>query len=346
MKKSTKLSLLGVLAVAALAIGWTSAGDVKITGSLLSKVQRFYGATGTNFIKVPDNLASALIVEDFENGLDILSIATTNSSELITVTSPVTVAGATTLKGTTINGSLGVTGTLGTSGAVTFNSTLAVDGVLTESVPGIVGVSGAITAAGSAITDCTQLTAEASRVGTATSLQGVCLVAAVAGKKQMVTNNTAVSIMVYPKDSDNGALTIPPMAALGADVGFAIGPGGSLSCQSNVSTFWRCVVSLGVTATLAGAGTTIADFGSMLAVSLGSHVRATGGNGTVGITLPEEDVATCIRILNGSTAVLKLSGDPGDSDTIAGGVGDAEFNMGAGASWLVCTVDGSEWLVY
>ncbi len=326
------------------------------------------GATGTNVTTVPNALASAFLIES-SDGADLIKLDTT--TDAMTITPPLTVTGAATFSSTVgsgnlavtgtatisstldVTGAVGVTGAMGVTGILTAKGGLVSDttttltGVATFTVPAAYSVAATVSAAGADVTDCTALTKEINVVTSATSLQGVCLIAAVAGKKQVVHNGTAVSIMVYPKDSDQAALKITPMAALGTDVGFAIGPGGQLECDATSATVWKCRADLGVSATLAGAGTTIADFGSMLAVSLGSHVRGTGANGTVGITLPEEDVATCIKILNGvSTAVLKLSGDPGDSDTIAGGAADAEFNLGASASVLFCTVDGSAWLAY
>lgn len=80
-----KFSLYSLIALTLALVAWTSAGDVKITGILQSKVQQFYGATGTNFLKVPDNLASALVVEDTLNGGDLLTLTTTDSGEKLAV---------------------------------------------------------------------------------------------------------------------------------------------------------------------------------------------------------------------------------------------------------------------
>ena len=81
-----KLSLITVIVAAIGLVAWTSAGDITVTGVLKSLgVMRFSGATGVNFVKVPDNLATALTVEDYENGADLLTLTTTNSSEKLTV---------------------------------------------------------------------------------------------------------------------------------------------------------------------------------------------------------------------------------------------------------------------
>lgn len=70
-------------------VAWTSTGDIKVTSSLLlSSVAKFYGATGVNKIQVPDNLASALVVEDSLNGADLMVLATTDSSEYVSVAVP------------------------------------------------------------------------------------------------------------------------------------------------------------------------------------------------------------------------------------------------------------------
>ncbi len=74
-----RLSVFAALVLALAA--WTSAGDVKITGTLQSKIHQFYGSTGTNFLRVPDNAASALVVEDDESGGNALTLVTTNSAE-------------------------------------------------------------------------------------------------------------------------------------------------------------------------------------------------------------------------------------------------------------------------
>lgn len=80
--KPSKLRLLAILTVALGVVAWTSAGEVKVTGQLLSKVQRFYGATATNIVKLPDNVAVALTIEDFENGGDLANVSTVNGAEL------------------------------------------------------------------------------------------------------------------------------------------------------------------------------------------------------------------------------------------------------------------------
>jgi hypothetical protein len=81
-----KFSLIAVIAVCVGLVAWTSAGDITVTGVLKSLgVMRYSGATGVNFLKVPDNLATALTVEDYENVGDLLTLTTTNSAEKLTV---------------------------------------------------------------------------------------------------------------------------------------------------------------------------------------------------------------------------------------------------------------------
>lgn len=118
-----KLPLVGLLLMALGLVAWTSAGDVKIVGSLLAKVERFYGATGTNFVKVPDNVASALVVEDYENGGDLLTLTTTDSSEQLTIASRY--LGITSVSGALTASAFSAQGTVAASGLVSTTVTQA-----------------------------------------------------------------------------------------------------------------------------------------------------------------------------------------------------------------------------
>lgn len=82
-----RFSILAVLACAVGLFGFTAAGDwiLPSTGKLKLTLQQFVGATSANFIRLPDNKAVALTVEDFENGGDLLTFTTTDSSENMTV---------------------------------------------------------------------------------------------------------------------------------------------------------------------------------------------------------------------------------------------------------------------
>ncbi len=82
-----RFSLFAVLAFALVASAFTAAGDWQLpaAGILKLRLQQFAGATGINFVRVPDNVATALTVEDFENGGDLMTLTTTNSSESINV---------------------------------------------------------------------------------------------------------------------------------------------------------------------------------------------------------------------------------------------------------------------
>lgn len=83
------IRLIALLGVALVVMGFTAAADYTfpVANKLKLAIQQFYGSTGANFLRVPDNLASALIVEDTENGGDLLLLSTTNSSEKFTVAS-------------------------------------------------------------------------------------------------------------------------------------------------------------------------------------------------------------------------------------------------------------------
>ncbi len=309
MRTTTK-ALLSVLAVAVLALGWTSAGDVKITGSLLSKIQRFYGATGTNFLKLPDNLASALIVEDFENGADLLTVATTDSSESIAFAVPVSFAS-----------------------------------------PSLVGVGGAVAATGTTKTDATALTKEYNTI-TGTALQGVSLATAAVGKHQVVYNDSAVALIVYPLDAGNDTLAVNDLAALSADVGYAVGPLGTLDCTAYTTTAWHCLYKPGSRSTVVAAGTNQGSCTQLGSVTMGSTVAVTVADATKAVCLPTGGTSTtyipgCVTIqstVNTNTAYLPVFGSATDDDTINGAAGDAVFTMGAGSRVTFCTIDGVAWL--
>lgn len=297
-----KASLFAILAAALLFAGYTFNGSVIVpAGSYFTaQLQRFSGATGVNFLKLPDNTAVALTIEDYENGADIATVKTTDSAEQWNWAVPVTPSLAAT-----------------------------------------------VTAAGSSKTDCTALTKEFNVVSTATTLQGVCLLAASAGMHQVVRNGTAVAIIVYPLDAGDDQLRINQLAALTADAGFAIGPGGALDCTAADGTTWYCHHSLGITATVAAAGTGQTTYTAFAQVQHGSNVSVTGADGTKGVTLPSGANPTCLRIHNiVSNQVLVVDGNNSDDDTIDGGSADGTQNIGASASVLYCTTNGTAWVTY
>lgn len=343
-----------VVGLAALGlVAWTSAADVKITGTLSSKIQQFYGATGTNFIKVPDNVATALTIEDFENGGDLMTITTTNGSEVVAFPKPVTfastlgltgalgVTGAVTMGSTLgVTGAVGITGALGVTGPVTLQSTLAY------------GVSAAVTAAGTTKTDCTALTVEYNAVTTATALQGVCLLTASVGMHMEVYNSTAVAVILYPLDAGNDTLAVNDLAALTADTGYAMGPGSKIECTAYTTTAWHCTYVPGARSTVAAAGTNQATGTALGSATMGSFVAVTAADATKAVTLPTGGSAStytpgCISIqstVNTNTAYLPVFGNNSDDDNINGAANDAVFTMGAGGSTTFCTIDGVAWL--
>jgi hypothetical protein len=205
----------------------------------------------------------------------------------------------------------------------------------------------AVSAAGSAKTDCTALTAENNIVTSATALQGVCLLTAAAGQHQRVINETAVSIMVYPLDAGNDTLQVDNFSALAADAGWVVGPLGSLDCTAYTTTAWACNSTLGARASVAAAGTNQATGTALTSVNLNSEVEVTAADGTKAITLPTGALPGCVNIFSSAvTQALNVFGHNSDNDTIAGAAADAVFVQTARTRVKYCTVDGIAWLTY
>lgn len=271
--------------------------------------KEYTGATATNILTVPDNLADAFNIKEGSNSY--IKLVTTNSAETVTFTPTVTFT-----------------------------------------VPSITSMTAAVSAAGSAKTDCTALTTEYNTVTTATALQGVCLLTAVVGQRQQIYNATAVTVIAYPLDAGNDTLAVNDLAALSADTGYAIGPKGTLDCTAYTTTAWHCVYIMGARSTVATAGTNQATGTALASATMGSRVAVTGADATTAVTLPTGGSAStytpgCISIqstVNTNTAYLPVFGNNSDNDTINGAAADAVFTMGAGADVTFCTIDGVAWL--
>ena len=84
------------------------AGDLVLSGGADGALQ--FTNAGENSIKIPDNQASALIIEEADNAY--ITFVTTNSSEAITVAKPITMSSTLTVTGNAdLNGNLDVEGT-------------------------------------------------------------------------------------------------------------------------------------------------------------------------------------------------------------------------------------------
>jgi hypothetical protein len=225
--------------------------------------------------------------------------------------------------------------------------TTALTGQVTFAAPNKYSLTPTVTAAGTSKTDCTALTTEYSTVSTATALQGVCLLTAVAKLHQKVKNITAVSIIVYPLDAGNDTLAVDGFAALAADAGYVLPPQASLDCVADDGTAWECTATRGLAATVAAAGTNQATGTALTSVNMNAVVNVTGADGTVGITLPTGALSGCIEVFSSAiTSALKVYGHNSDDDTIAGGAADAVFAQTARTKVRYCTVDGIAWLTY
>lgn len=198
MKPKTKIPLIALSFIALAMLAWTSAGDIKVTGSLLSQVQRFYGATGTNFIKVPDNLASALIVEDYENGRDIATVKTTNGAEYLNFNMPFA----------------GTLSTVAAAGTGQTTATAIPVGAVWVTVSANDGTKGVLLPSGSVAT-CVRISAQATGVSAASG--------------QVETN----TLLVYGSTSDDDTIN-----GLSADASYRQNPATSLTyCTAN-GTAW------------------------------------------------------------------------------------------------------------
>lgn len=271
--------------------------------------KEYTGATATNKLTIPDNLADAFNI--LEGANSYMKIVSTNSAETVTFTP-----------------------------AVTFT------------VPSVLSITAAVSAAGSSKTDATLLTKEINVVTTATALQGVELLTAVVGQHQHIYNATAVTVIVYPLDAGNDTLAVNDLAALTADVGYAMGPLSTMDCIAYTTTAWHCTYIMGARSTVAGAGTNQATGTALASATMGTSVAVTAADATVAVTLPTGGSSTtyipgCINIqstVNTNTAYLPVFGNNSDNDTINGAAADAVFTMGAGASVTFCTIDGVAWL--
>lgn len=122
-----KFSLFAVLGAALLFAGYTFNGPVTVPAASLLTVtlQRFASATGVNFVRVPDNAAVALTVEDYENGSDLATYVTTDNAEAISLAKgfrmisyqAITATGSTTGTATAIASNAPVVGLTGVTNA-------------------------------------------------------------------------------------------------------------------------------------------------------------------------------------------------------------------------------------
>lgn len=247
--------------------------------------------------------------------------------------------GALTGTSATLSSTLAVTGTSTFTGAVTFTA------------PSVIGVGAAVAATGTTKTDCTALTKEYN-TATGTALQGVCLLTAAVGQHQVVYNDSAVALIVYPLDAGDDTLAVDDLAALSADTGIAIGPLSTLDCTAYTTTKWHCLYKPGARSTVVAAGTNQASCTQLASATMGSFVAVTIADATKAVCLPTGGSASTyipapIRIqstVNTNTAYLPVFGSASDDDTINGGAGDAVYTMGAGASVTFTTIDGVAWL--
>lgn len=354
-------ALLGfafVLLTAAGASRYINGTEIKQNVVLVNTTdaQTFTGAT--TFSSTTAHTGAATFASSVAvTGTSALSGAVTTASTLgvgtnLSVTGTSALSGAVSLAST-----LAVTGASALSGNVTVTGALAVTGAttmigaLTETVPPVISLAAAVSAAGTSKTDCTAITKEYNTI-TGTALQGVCLLSAVVGKRQLVYNDSAATLIVYPLDAGDDTLAVNDFAALTFDVGYAMGPLSTMDCTAYTTTAWHCVYTPGSRSTVAGAGTNQGNATQFASTTMGSFVAVTAADATVGVDLPTGGSATtyvpgCITVqstVNTNTAYLKIYGANADDDTINGAGADAVYTMGAGSRVQFCSIDGVAWL--
>ncbi len=215
----------------------------------------------------------------------------------------------------------------------------------------VVPTAAAVSAAGTDKTDATALTKEYNTI-TGTALQGVSLLTAKIGQHQAVYNDSAVTLVVYPLDAGNDTLAVGDLAALSADVGYAVGPRGKLDCTAYTTTAWHCEYTMGAKSTVVAAGDTIADGTAFGSATMGCEVNVTGADGTKAVTLPTGGSATtyipgCISVFSSAvTSALDVFPNNSDNDTIAAGAADAVFVQTARSRVKYCSINGIDWLTY
>lgn len=357
-----KRAALITLASLALFVGWTSTSQSEWFKGIIyvgsGKIQ-LTDATG-NLVPQGNLTASGnvaiggtLAVTGATTLRSTLAVtgAQTNSGAL-NVVGALGVTGAATLRSTlSVAGATTLTDTLAVGGNTTLAGTTTASGAVTFTNPSMVGVGAAVAATGTTKTDATALTKEYNTI-TGTALQGVSLLTAAVGLHQVVYNNSAVSLIVYPLDAGNDTLAVNDLAALSADVGIAIGPLSTLDCTAFTTTAWHCIYTPGSRSTVAAAGTNQATCTQLASATMGSNVAVTAADATKAVCLPTGGSAStyipaCLTIqstVNTNTAYLPVFGSASDDDTINGAAADAVYTMGAGARVTFCTIDGVAWL--
>lgn len=129
-----------------------------------------------------------------------------------------------------------------TNGALTQGTTLGGNIVMTENNSGIAqNVNTAITAAGTSVTDATQLTGIYNIVSTVASSTGVKLWAGVVGHQIWVQNRGANNLELYPPDA-SGAIN---GASAGAGITLAAATDDIAACTYIDTNVWMCTVDAG-----------------------------------------------------------------------------------------------------
>lgn len=172
-----------------------------------------------------------------------------------------------------------------------------------------------LSAAGSTITDATQLTKTANSVTTATAGQGVKLWAGEIGTRITVRNGSSVALLCYPPAADN--------TIVGQSTGAAhtINPKDTVSFVKVNSTLWffeECknwVINTAITA----AGTTISDATQLIDI----HNNVTTVTANTGVKLLDVKPGTIVTVRNGGASDLKLYPHSASASINAAGIGAA-----------------------
>lgn len=122
---------------------------------------------------------------------------------------------------------------------------------------------------------------------------------------------------------------------------------GTLRACAATTPAWIAVSNMGTKATIAGAGTGIADAAVLVATN--DFYSVTGNNSIVGVALPTGSIAQCMRIMAqvaptlAALNTLLVYGSNSDNDTVNGGAADAAYAQAGGTSLTYCTTNGVAW---
>ncbi len=286
------------------ASAWKTDPEYSVNGS-----KEFTGATATNIITVPDNLADALNIKEGSNSY--MKLTTTNSGETVVFTPAVTFAVSplySTTAAVTAAGSSKTDCTALTTELNTVTTATALQGVCL------------LTAA----------------VGQHQQIYNATAVTIVAYPLDAGNDTLAVN--------DLAALSADTGYAVGPKGTLDCTAYSTTAWRCTYVMGARATVATAGTNQATGTALLSVAMGSRVAVTGADATTAitlpTGGSSST-------FVPGCIQVqstVNTNTAYLPVFGNNSDNDTINGAAADAVFTMGPGGNTTFCTIDGVAWL--